>query len=246
MGGSAGWIFAISVAIGLLASLRLERNEHSICPIDLTWPVIPSLLLGYADPIHASLSFPGMAFLSVLGFQYAGKVFASRTEQKLIPTLLVLLLAYHAFFSGLPTIRERQSHSLEVASLAQLIVEKVPPRDPVALFRLEPLLGYLNALSPEKEWTVVHKTDFPPDARNACYTMFERFKGKHSIWIDRKRATEPGAGLGSEYVEDMFESAPIELYYGEHAAELARIGLGPFRSNRGKRTTPKPISQQMQ
>ena len=242
VGGSAGWIFALSVALGLFAGLRSERDGESVSPIDLTWPVVPSLLLGYTDPINASLSLPGMMFLSAFGFRYAGKVFVSKTEQKLIPTLLVLLLGYHAFFSGLPTIRERQSHSLEVASLAKLVVEKVPPGDPIALFRLEPLLGYLNALLPEKRWTVVLKTDFPPDAGHASTVLSERFKGKRSVWVDRKRATEPGAGLGSEYVEEWFESISTDVYYGEHSAELARIKLTPLGSNRGKRTSPKPTS----
>lgn len=232
MGDSWGLVFTVSVAIGVFACGRWPEREMRGWPLDFVWPFVPSILLGYADAPRASLAFPGLIVLSALGYRAVGRLLVNRTEQKLIPSLVVLAVGYHAFFSGLPGIRERQAHSREVASLAELLLSEARPGDPVAFFRLEAMVDYLNALHPRLGLVQVGASAFPSQPERVSSKLGGLFPGKPFLWLDRKRAMEKVGGLGSSYVETLLHQTGTEHYLGKNSSELLRIRLssGPHVS----------------
>lgn len=206
-GFGLGWWFLLLAAVGVI-QLSSPPRENRGWLFDFTWPILPSLVFGYADPLRCSLAFPGLVFLAALGVQRAGYVFVDKTERKWLSTFLALLVGYTSFFASLPTLRERQSHSAEVKDLAELILDRVPPSGAVALFRLNSVAEYLNALHPDKGWNVVGKERFPelPGEWDEAYWTEEI--GLRSLWLDPKRMAEEGPGLGSGYLGEIQKFHP--------------------------------------
>lgn len=240
-----GWVLIPLLALGVVIAHRSKGPLHRES-IDMFWPAVGVLLLGETDLFRASAGVPAVLLLSVVSLGAVGGIFVARKEQLLIPSLLVLGLGYHLFFSGLGVVRERQAHAREVGSLANLIVNHVPPGSPICLFRLNPLLECLEAMFPPREWRQADSSLFRMNlekgekVEEAVLRWAQSHPEAHEIWVDPKRMGEDPSmgGVGEAVKSAILKGFPNETYLGEHGAEIAKF---PIPQIRGKRTTiPAP------
>jgi hypothetical protein len=227
---SFGWPTVLLMVVGCF-SVKGSPREDRLGAVDFAWPILPSLLLGYADPLRSSLAFPGTLLLAALGVRQIGHLFVNKTERKWLSTFLTLVVGYSAFFGSTPVLRERQAHSNEVKDLAELLAERVPSGEAVALFRLNHVAEYLSALEPERTWKIVRKSQFPSSPRTATRDFWGSPIGEGNfLWIDPKRLSESGEGLGKEYWEDF-----LGAYHPRNVLEKGQVELWQFASERQTR-----------
>ena len=248
---SLGILLLGLLVIGLLGWIR-QRDPGRIEAMDWMWPALLALGLGEADPLRMSLATPGVLLLALAGLETIGRIFVARKEQVLIPTLIALALSYHLFFSGLKTLRDRQAHAREVAALSRLVMDHVPDQTPVCLFRLNPVLDYLEAILPFRDWKQVDAEVFRTSesgevaVKRVVFQWITHYPDASEIWVDPKRMGEEPAmgGIGEELKTLILDTLPSETFVGEAGAELTRFPIPRIKpSNRGKITTiPAPSS----
>ncbi|MCA9410462.1 MAG: hypothetical protein KC944_04580 [Candidatus Omnitrophica bacterium] len=246
---SFGLLLLGLLALGIAGSL-VRRPPFSREALDLTAPALVAIGLGEADIFRAALVVPGILLFGMIGLQTIGGVFVARKEKVLIPTVLALGLAYHLFFWGMHPMRDRQAHSREVGSLANLVVNHIPDSEPVCLFRLNPVLDYLAATLPPRQWEAVDPALFQVEetgemgVKRVVFNLADDYSEGASVWVDPKRLGEPRSmgGAGKDLKERLFQDLNSETYLGENGAELSRLLIPTLKPPiRGKLTTiPAP------
>jgi hypothetical protein len=221
-----GWggPFLLCMAAGI-CSIRKKGGRWPAWGMETTWPLLPTILLGHADPVTTCLAFPGLLFFALAGLERIGKFFVNRTEQIAIPSLVVLLLGYHLYFSGLIAVRAQQGFSIESGSLALLITERVPPGSPVALFRLDPILSYLNALHPDRSWKSVPAKMFLGPKEDVPDLLRRRYGKEGEIWVDPKRLSEMDASPEIPLLGTLQGGLSTDRFVGPHGVEIWRFRL---------------------
>jgi hypothetical protein len=218
--GQLGLLFTLLLILGCLSrwrtGLRMEEPPVAV----FLWPVLALLLVGMATPPRLAMALPGFLFLAVSGLGLLGRVFVAKSEQRALATLLAFGLGYHLFFNFLPEIRLRQAYSREVEALARLIEAEVPTAELVGLFRLNPLVGYLNALHPESPWEIAR-----PD-QVLGWLQADPPTRPAAVWLDLQRALEPESGLEPTQIEPLLASRSTEMRLGERGVRLLRVDLG--------------------
>jgi len=233
------------LTVGIFGCARgiAERGRETA---DLLIPALLALLLGETDTLRGSLAVPGILMLALAGFETLGKIFVARKEQILIPTLMVLATSYLLFFGGMPVMRDRQAHAREVGSLANLVVHHVPDGAPVCLFRLNPVLGYLQAILPPRDWIEVDPEIFRTSdmgeraVKAVAIRWVTEFPDRKEIWVDPKRMGEPASmgGVGENLKSELMNGLLNETFLGEFGAEVARFPIPRLEPDtRGKITT---------
>jgi len=209
-----------------------QTHQNRERAIDLTWPLVPAALLGYANPIGTCLASPGLILFCWFGLAGIGRIFVSRTEQMLVPTLLAAAFGYYAFFQGLPAVRAQQLYAQHSASLANLIQKQVPNGDTIALFRLNPLVGFLNSI-PSKvngqtgdRWRSIDTQFFlrlPSKRAEAQAMLLGELGSDPVIWIDPARLREITELGGKERIAELKDWFETEEFVGEHGVTLLRV-----------------------
>jgi hypothetical protein len=213
-----GWVFSLLVLAGMMAGLKGDRRGLPW----LAWPIVPSLLGGYIDPVTTVLAVPILILLAVDGLEKLGKFFVSRGEQRVIPTLLALGAGYHLLFSGTPQIRAFQDYSHQDEARASLIVERIPSGAPVALFQENSLLDYLNALHPERKWLAVPSTFFLADHEQLPRLIALQFEEAGEIWLDPARLRQAHPVRAEAILGTLGSQFKREWVVGENSVELYR------------------------
>lgn len=222
-----GWgvpIVALAL-VGFRAAISKKPSQLSWWK-DLSWPLPVTFILGYGDPLSLSLGSPAILFLVVFGLHRIGRMFVNRSEQIVLPTLLVCLLVYHMFFAGLKGVRAWQAYARENQGLVNLIREQVPPSALMALFTktglaflIEPEqpLWYTSGLLPtgkfNKEWDIL-KDDL---------TVWIENRG--AIWMAPRQFREVFAPYGEEILAKICAEFSCHEIQGQDHAVLLKVNL---------------------
>lgn len=247
-----GWgrFACVLVLVGILCERIARPHGGTRWAITLSWPVIPLVVFGIADPVWTSLALPGLALYALEGLSALGKVFVSRTERLLLPTLLVGVLAYHSYFTGLESVRAWQGYARSEAALARLVLAHVRPGQPIILFRLDPILEYLKALQPSLDFPKPTRNPFETDSTRWTANL-ERLATDHAaLWVE-PRALASLVGDAGEPLEQIRQTFRVEVFVGDLGVELWKIHLRSMRQKNhtsipqpgpvlGISTTPKP------
>lgn len=212
------------VFAGVVGVIR-RREEWNRWALLLAWGGVPTLAVGYASPAWAGLAVPGMVLLVAAGLQWMGGIFVSRSEREVIPSLVVILLSHHLFFSALPVIRGQQAFSLEEQGMTRLLAEQVPDDDFAALFRLNRLVAYTETVHKGRDWQILETEFFQngtPDQVIELVTQFLAIRG--TLWIDPKRLGELGES-GKQILDGVETAFRVEKRVGNHSVELWRVRL---------------------
>ncbi|MCB9782013.1 MAG: hypothetical protein H6751_03500 [Candidatus Omnitrophica bacterium] len=130
------------------------------------------------------------------------------------------------------------------------MVNHVPDSEPVCLFRLNPVLDYLAATLPPRQWEAVDPALFQVEetgemgVKRVVFNLANAYSQGGSVWVDPKRLGEPRSmgGAGKDLKERLFQDLNSETYLGENGAELSRLLIPTLKPPiRGKLTTiPAP------
>lgn len=194
--------------------------------VDLVWPLPVSFLLGYGDSISLAQAGPGILFLSLAGIQRVGKLFVNRTEQVVLPTFLVLLLAYHMFFAGLREVRDWQAYARENQGLADLVRENVPPGASLALFSKSSLVALIDPYRPESYLVgMVPTQEFNRGIEDLVRYLSQRIERRGSLWMAPKQFREVFAPDGEAILARLCRQFDCKSVIGQDQAELLEMNL---------------------